>query len=148
MADDDSKLIPEIKSAEETFNSGKGGDKKGCFLNSLKAISGVWRKDPSSDKVIEQLYLTTAKIIEYGINSKVAQCISELSDDDASGIIKFFYLTYSRITTGKDCLSLKPGKIFPLHEDLVAKKGIGMLHRALFSTERKLKKKGEKGEDD
>ena len=85
--------------------------------------------------------MATAKMVEYGINEKVAQNISELTDDDAAGIVKFFYLTYQRVTTGKNVLSLKPGEIFPLHEDLVAKKGIGMLHRALFSTERKLKKK-------
>ena len=52
-------------------------------------------------------------------------------------------MTYQRITEGKNCLSLKPGKIFPIHSDLIQKKGIGMLHRALFSTEKKSKKKGE-----
>ena len=43
-------------------------------------------------------------------------------------------MTYQRITEEKSCLSLKSGKIFPVHQDLIEKKGIGMLHRALFST--------------
>ena len=56
--------------------------------------------------------------------------------------MKFFYMTYQRITEDKPCLSLKPGKIFPIHQELIEKKGIGMLHRALFTTERKKKKEG------
>ena len=55
--------------------------------------------------------------------------------------MKFFYMTYQRITEDKKCLNLKPGKIFPIHQELIEKKGIGMLHRALFTTERKSKKK-------
>ena len=50
-------------------------------------------------------------------------------------------MTYQRTTENKSCLSLKPGKIFPVHQDLIEKKGIGMLHRALFTTERKSKKR-------
>ncbi len=57
-------------------------------------------------------------------------------------------MTYQRITEQKNVLSLKSGKIFPVHQDLIEKKGIGMLHRALFTTEKKAKKKGDKGEDD
>ena len=53
-------------------------------------------------------------------------------------------MTYQRITEEKNCLSLKPGKIFPIPQELIEKKGIGMLHRALFTTERKGKEK-EKG---
>ena len=57
-------------------------------------------------------------------------------------------MTYQRITEeGKSVLNLKSGKIFPIHQELVEKKGIGMLHRALFTTEKKAKKKGEKEED-
>ena len=53
-------------------------------------------------------------------------------------------MTYQRITEeGKSVLSLKSGKIFPVHQDLVEKKAIGMLHRALFTTEKKSKKKGD-----
>ena len=51
-------------------------------------------------------------------------------------------MTYQRTTENKSCLPLKPGKIFPVHQDLIEKKGIGMLHRALFTTEKKSKKKG------
>ena len=56
-------------------------------------------------------------------------------------------MTYQRITEDKPCLSLKPGKIFPIHQELIEKKGIGMLHRALFTTERKSKKKGTPDEE-
>ena len=52
-------------------------------------------------------------------------------------------MTYQRIAEEKNTLSLKSGKIFPVHQELIEKKGIGMLHRALFTTEKKSKKKGE-----
>ena len=60
--------------------------------------------------------------------------------------MKCFYMTYQRITEEKSCLSLKSGKILPVHQKHIEKKGIGMLHRALFSTEKKSKKKG--GDDE
>ena len=73
--------------------------------------------------------------------------LADLPDEDCAELVKFFYMTYRRITEeGKSVLSLKSGKIFPVHQDLVEKKGIGLLHRALFTTEKKSKKKG--GDDD
>ena len=75
--------------------------------------------------------------------------LADLPDEDCAELVKFFYMTYQRITqVGKSVLSLKSGKIFPIHQELVEKKGIGLLHRALFTTEKKAKKKGEKGDDD
>ena len=73
--------------------------------------------------------------------------MADLPDEDVAELMKFFYMTYQRITEEKSCLSLKSGKIFPIHQDLIEKKGIGMLHRALFSTEKVSKKKGAKEED-
>ncbi len=70
--------------------------------------------------------------------------MAELPDEDVAELMKFFYMTYQRITEeNKNCLSLTSGKIFPVNQDLIEKKGIGMLHRALFTTEKKSKKKGE-----
>ena len=66
----------------------------------------------------------------------------DLPDEDAAELMKFFYMTYQRITEEKSCLRLKSGKIFTVHQELIEKKGIGMLHRALFTTEKKSKKKG------
>jgi len=73
--------------------------------------------------------------------------LAELEDEDVAELMKFFYMTYQRTTEEKPCLSLKPGKIFPIHQELIEKKGIGMLHRALFTTEKKAKKKGGADED-
>ena len=92
--------------------------------------------------MVEQLYLLTAKEFEYCFSEKLNSCLTELEDEDVAQLMKFFYMTYQRITEEKNCLSLKPGKIFPIHQDLIEKKGIGMLHRALFTTERESKKKG------
>lgn len=89
----------------------------------------------------------TAKEFEYCLSEKLNDSLADLPDEDIAELMKFFYMTYQRITEEKNCLSLKPGKIFPVHQNLIEKKGIGMLHRALFTTEKKGKKKGE-GEAD
>ena len=90
--------------------------------------------------------MVTAKEFEYCLSEKLTACLAELEDEDVAELMKFFYMTYQRITEEKNCFSLKSGKIFPIHQDLIEKKGIGMLHRALFTTEKKSKKKG--GDDE
>ena len=116
--------------------------KKACLKDSLKKVCEIWRKDPSSEKVVDALYLLTAKEFEYCFSEKLNASLADLPDEDVAELMKFFYMTYQRITEEKNCLSLKPGKIFPIHQELIEKKGIGMLHRALFTTEKKSKKKG------
>ena len=116
--------------------------KKASFKDSIKKVLEIWRKDPSSEKVVDQLYLLTAKEFEYCLSEKLTASLSDLPDEDVAELMKFFYMTYKRITEEKSTLSLKSGKIFPVHQKLIEKKGIGMLHRALFTTEKKSKKKG------
>ena len=113
----------------------------------MESVLSIWKKDPSSEKVVDQLYLLTAKIFEYYGGHKKNSPLGDLSDEYVVELMKFFYMTYQRITQEKDCGNLKPGKIFGVQQELVEKKGIGMLHRALFTTEKKSKKKGEKEED-
>jgi len=38
--------------------------KKASFKDSLKKVCQIWRKDPTSDKVLDALYLLTAKEFE------------------------------------------------------------------------------------
>lgn len=64
-----------------------------------------------------------------------------MEDEDIEVLIKFFYMTYQRIAEDKNCLSLKPKKIFPIHHNLIEKKGIGLLHRALFTYQKKYNKR-------
>ena len=116
--------------------------KKASFKDSIKKVLEIWRKDPSSEKVVDQLYLLTAKEFEYCLSEKLTASLSDLPDEDVAELMKFFYMTYQRITEEKSTLSLKSWKIFPVHQELIEKKGIGMLHRALFTTEKKSKKKG------
>jgi len=107
----------------------------------------IWRKDPS-EKVVDQLYLLTAKEFEYCLIKKLNSCLYELDDEDIAEIIKFFYLTYQRASEEENILSLWPRKIFPIHQDLIEKKGIGILHRALFTTEKSSKRKRKREEDE
>ena len=91
------------------------------------------------------MYLLTAKEVEWALNEKLN--LSELSEEEIIELHKFFFMTYARATAtpAKNILSLKPAKLLPIQQELVDKYGIGSLHRALFTTEKKAKKKGEKG---
>ena len=144
MAEDEQALLNEVKEAESAFNKSKsGGDKKAGLLDSLKKILEVWRKDPTSDKVVDAMYLLTAKEVEYALNEKLNAAFLELDDDNVAELSKFFFMTYQRTVDNKSTLSLKAAKLLPFHQELIEKKGIGMLHRCLFTTEKKAKKKGE-----
>ena len=113
----------------------------------MENVLAIWKQDPTSEKIIDDLYLLTAEIFEFYGGEKKNSPLGELSDEDVAELMKFFYMTYQRITENKNCRNLKPGKLFAVHQELIEKKGIGMLHRALFTTEKK-KKKGGKGGDD
>ena len=112
----------------------------------MESVLSIWKKDPSSEKVVDQLYLLTAKIFEYYGGHKKNSPLGDLSDEYVVELMKFFYMTYQRTTEQKNCSNLKPSKIFGVHQELIEKKGIGMLHRALFTTEKEKKSK-KKDED-
>ena len=90
--------------------------------DSLKKVCEIWREDPSSDKVIDALYLLTAKEFEYCLAEKLNASLADLPDEDVAELMKFFYMSYQRITEEKNCLSLKSGKVFPIHQELIEKK--------------------------
>ena len=58
--------------------------------------------------------------------------------------MKFFYMTYQRITEEKNCLSLKPGKIFPVHQDLIEKKELVCYIELYLPLKRNLRKREKK----
>ena len=114
----------------------------------MESVLPIWKKDPSSEKAINELYLLTAKIFETFGGDKKNSPLGELSDEYVVELMKFFYMTYQRITEQKSCLNLKPSKIYGVQQELIEKKGIGMLHRALFTTEKKSKKKDDKDDNE
>ena len=138
MAEDEAAILAEIKASEEVFKKGAG------LKESMESVLPIWKKDPPSEKVVDQLYLLTAKIFEKLGGYKKNTPLGELSDENTAELMKFFYMTYQRITEGKDVSTLKPEKIYGVQQELIEKKGIGMLHRALFTTEREKKDKKEK----
>ena len=75
-------------------------------------------------------------MINYCFEKKLTHSIEKLNDEDLVQLNKFFYLTYSRISDKKNVFDLKPGKIFGLHEIIIKKGGVGMIHRSLFRTMR------------
>ena len=96
--------------------------KKTNLKESLKNVFDIWRKEPTSDKVIEELYLLTATEFEYCISENLKECLYELEDEDIVELIRFFYMTDQRVSEKENCLSLNSSKIFPIHQDIIEKK--------------------------
>ena len=64
-----------------------------------------------------------------------------LDQEDKTQLLKFFYMTYERFTIKKDCKTLKPMKLYKIHQEIVEKDGIiflyflgiGCTNRSLFN---------------
>jgi len=89
-----------------------------------------------TSEVIEELYLTTARMIEFALAEKDFDFQKILKDNEKSYLIKFYYTTYERISQKKNTLTLKPAKIYNAHYNLINSSGIGSVHRALFSIQK------------
>ena len=83
---------------------------------SMESVLPIWKKDPSSEKEIDELYLLTAKIFETFGGDKKNSPLGDLSDENVVELMKFFYMTYQRITEQKNCLNLKPSKIYGIQQ--------------------------------
>ena len=59
-----------------------------------------------------------------------------LDEDEKGKLNKFFFNTYERVSNKQNTLSLKPAKIYNMHQSLIAKEGVGLLHRSLFSIQK------------
>ena len=86
------------------------------------------------------MYDLTARVIDLSSVGRIQKCIEKLEDEDLVELNKFFFMTYSRISDKKDVCGLKPGKLFTLHELIIKKGGVGMLHRSLFRSMKNKKK--------
>ena len=71
----------------------------------------------------------------------MTNAILNLSGDNLSEINKFLFYAYERMEAKKDPLGFKSAKLFPLHQELLAKGSIGLMHRSMFTT-----KKGKKAD--
>lgn len=91
----------------------------------------------------EELYLATAKLVEFAIDKKLTSIINSMTPEDMSEINKFFFTTYERIDAKKEVFTLKSAKAFPAHQELINAGSIGLMHRGMFSTKKGNKKETE-----
>ena len=67
----------------------------------MESVLPIWKKDPTSGKVVDDLYLLTAKIFEYFGGDKKNSPLGDLSDDNVGQLMKFFYMTYQKLQNKK-----------------------------------------------
>lgn len=107
------------------------------FSNCLKNALALWRKKIKNEKIFDDLYVLTAKLIEFALAEKdLANFADSLSKEDKVELVKFYYLTYDRFSKKQNCLTLKPAKIYTLHQNILSKEGVGIVSRALFTIQK------------
>ena len=67
----------------------------------MESVLPIWKKDTTSEKVVDDLYLLTAKIFEYFVGDKKNSPLGDLSDDNVGQLMKFFYMTYQKLQNKK-----------------------------------------------
>ena len=67
----------------------------------MESVLPIWKKDPTSEKVVDDLYLLTAKIFEYFGGDKKNSPLGDLSDDNVGQLMKSFYMTYQKLQNKK-----------------------------------------------
>ena len=100
----------------------------------------------------DELYNLTSTIIEFCFDSKIISIVNSLDLDDMAELNTFFFMTYQKISekgeaskdpkksnSSKTEIKLKPSKLIPLHQELLEKGSIGMMHRSMFSIKKNLK---------
>ena len=137
--------INDIKNIEKNFNQNKNSaDKKDAITKSLKEIFKIWKNlnEENYEELFDETYKVTYQIIEFMFENKLQSlCTTNLDEDDLIELNKFFFETYKKIGDKKELGNLKSTKLFPLHQEIIAKGGVGMLHRSLFQTQRVKKSK-------
>lgn len=93
-------------------------------------------KKIKSDKINDEIYLTIAGIVEFALTQRDLDLVTALTEEEKAKFNKFFFLTYQKVSSKQNTLSLKPNKIFNIHQSLIAKEGVGLLQRSLFSIQK------------
>ncbi len=131
-----SDKISEIDSAFKSVKL-KKENLKVNFKSSIKDILALWRKKIKNDSIISDLYLATAKMIEFALSEKDLIGFQDgLTSVERGDLVKFFYMTYERITKKENCLSIKASKIYNIHQSILSKEGVGVVSRAMFSIQK------------
>lgn len=119
----------EIKLKKDNF--------KDNFLSQIKIVLSFNTKKIKNEKLLEDIYLLTAKMIEVALVEKELINFQDLlTDDEKCELNKFFYQTYDRTCKKQNCLTLKPAKIYNLQLATINSSGPGIVSRALFSIQK------------
>jgi hypothetical protein len=112
-------------------------DLKQNFLTHIKAVLSINTKKIKNEKLQDDIYLLIAKMIETALAEKELVNFHEsLSQDEKCELNKFFYQTYERTCVKKNCLTLKPAKIYSMQSSLITSVGAGLVSRSLFSIQK------------
>jgi hypothetical protein len=106
------------------------------FTIFLKKILSFYRKKSKNEKVNDELFLATARMIEFSLMEKDFNYADKLTDEEKSDLVKFFYQIYERVTKKQSVSNLKLAKVYPAHQSLLASQGVGVVHRSMFSIQK------------
>ncbi len=103
----------------------------------LKDILPLWRNKYKNEKVSEELFNVNTRLVEFALGEKdLTKFPDRLSPDEKADLIRYFHVFYDRFINKFNCGSLKPAKIYGIHQGLIEKEGVGIVGRALFSIQK------------
>lgn len=122
------KQFSEVKTRKETLSS--------SFPQIIDETLDLWSKKIKSENISDKLYLLTAKLVDLNLLDKSLRSLDNLTNERKTNLNRFFFTTFERFSSKRDCGNIKPSKIFATQQKLISNNGKGNLARALFSIQK------------
>jgi hypothetical protein len=107
------------------------------FLKLLKDVLPLNRNKYKNEKIPEELFDVTTRLIELAVSEKdLINFQDKLSSDEKADLIRYFHLYYDKFSKKMNCASLKPAKIYAIHQNIIEKEGVGIVGRSMFSIQK------------
>ena len=107
------------------------------YTNLLKDLLPFWRNKYKNEKITDELFNITTRLVEFGLGEKdLLSFQDKISSDEKADLIRYFHVFYDRFSRKLNCSTLKPAKIYGIHQGMIEKEGVGIVGRALFSIQK------------
>ncbi len=107
------------------------------YTKLLIEVLPFWRNKYKNEKISDELFNITTRLVEFGLGEKdLLNFQDRLPSDEKADLIRYFHVFYDRFSRKLNCSTLKPAKIYTIHQGMIEKEGVGIVGRALFSIQK------------
>jgi len=107
------------------------------FLKLLNDVLPLNRNKYKNDKIPEELFNVTTRLVELAVTEKELNNFQDkLPSEEKADLIRYFHNYYDKFSQKLNCGTLKPAKIYAIHQNIIEKEGVGIVGRSLFSIQK------------